>query len=215
MTAAPTAALHIPRINVETLLVPILGTSPLLVHQWSQKAKLQMLNAQQGIKTIKEPRDPQSEYEASLYRAGDDGYGIPSVAFKAATVSAARVYGKAVRMTELRQFLFFRGKMYKGNNGKFSCNQQLFLLDGTPQMREDMVTVGISGTDLRYRGEFTEWSTTLTVEYIKSSITKESVLGIIEAAGTTVGVGEWRPEKDGEFGTFKLDPSREVQVISA
>jgi len=29
-----------------------------------------------------------------------------------------------------------------------------------------------------------------------------------------VGVGEWRPEKRGDFGTFQIDSTREVQVLS-
>jgi hypothetical protein len=212
MPAAATqpAQLDITKIDVETLLVPIIGTMPLIVHNWSEKAKRQMLDTQQGKKNIKEPRDPQSEYEASFYRADDERYGFPSVAFKAATVSAARLYGKSVRMTELRQFLFFKGEMYPG------CNQALFLLTGEPKMREDMVTVGISGTDLRYRAEFPEgWTTELVVQYVKSAITRESVLSIISAAGLTVGVGEWRPEKNGEYGTFQIDESREITVISS
>ena len=203
--AVPTQ-LAIDKIEVEILQIPILGITPLIVHQWSEKAKRQMLNTQQGIKTMKEPRDPQAEYESSLYRAGEDRYGFPSVAFKAATVSAARLYGKSVRMTEQRQFLNYQGTMYP------TCNQSLVLLTGEPKMREDMVTVGISGTDLRYRAEFAEWSTELRVKYIKSAITKESILSLIEAAGLTVGVGEWRPEKDGEFGCFEIDKNRDITV---
>ena len=37
------ATVQIARINVERLLVPIRGTSPLIVHKFSQKAKQQML----------------------------------------------------------------------------------------------------------------------------------------------------------------------------
>jgi len=32
------------------MLVPIVGLTPLIVHQWSEKAKRQMLDAQQGVK---------------------------------------------------------------------------------------------------------------------------------------------------------------------
>jgi hypothetical protein len=205
--AAAPAQLDITKIDVETLLVPVVGTMPLIVHNWSEKAKRQMLDTQQGRKTIKEPRDPEAEFESSLYRTAD-GYGFPSVAFKAATVSAARLYGKSVRMTELRQFLFFRGVMSE------HCNQALFPIVGEPKMREDMVTVGISGTDLRYRAEFPDWTSELTVQYVKSAITRDSVLSIISAAGLTVGVGEWRPEKNGEYGTFEIDQAREITVIN-
>jgi len=30
-----------------------------------------------------------------------------------------------------------------------------------------------------------------------------------------VGVGEWRPEKNGDFGTYRIDPTRDVVVVSS
>jgi hypothetical protein len=199
----PTAA--IPPISAETIKVPLIGTAPLIVHNWSEKAKRQMLDAQQGRKTPKQIRDPQADYEASLYRT-DDGYGFPTLAFKAATVGAARFFGKSVKMTELRQFLFM--------NGVPSADRSQILtpIVGEPKMREDMVRVGMGGTDLRYRGEFLEWSVTLTVTYVTTALSRESVLSLIDAGGLGVGVGEWRPEKRGQNGTYAIDETREVEV---
>jgi hypothetical protein len=198
-------------------LVPIIGTSPLIVHNWSEKAKRQMLDKQQGRKAPKENRDPQAEYEASLYRIyreptgksakAVEAYGFPVVAFKAATTGAARFYDKSVSMVALRQFLFFKGIVTKADK------QELFEIVGEHRMREDMVTVGISGTDLRYRAEFPEWSTTLTVTYVKSCIDKRSVLSLIDAGGLGVGVGEWRPEKNGQMGCYCIDPDKKVEVL--
>jgi hypothetical protein len=44
------AAVQIDRIDAETLLVPIVGTSPLIVHNFSEKSKRAMLSSQQGRK---------------------------------------------------------------------------------------------------------------------------------------------------------------------
>jgi hypothetical protein len=197
----------IERIKAETLLVPIVGTAPLIVHKWSAKAKQQMLDAQQGRKAPKEHRDPQREYEESLYRTAD-GYGFPTLAFKAATVGAARFFGKSVRMTELRQFIFMTG--VASDDGA----QILTPITGEPKAREDMVRVGMGGTDLRYRAEFREWSATLTVTYVTTALARSSVLSLIDAGGLGVGVGEWRPEKRGQNGTYALDESREVEVLA-
>jgi hypothetical protein len=201
----PAAVTEIQRIAAETIEVPIVGTAPLIVHQWSAKAKQQMLDAQQGRKNVKEARDPEKDYLSSLYET-DDGYGFPVLAFKAATIGAARYFGKAVRMTELRQFLFFAGVP------SVDRTQILTPITGEPRMREDMVRVGMGGTDLRYRGEFVEWSATLIVTYVTNSISRESVLSLIDAGGMGVGVGEWRPEKRGQNGTYGLDESRKVKV---
>lgn len=204
-TDAP--AVVIDPIDSETLTVPIIGTAPLIMHAWSEKAKRQMLDAMQGRKTPKQAKDPNAEYEAAFYRTKDGGYGFPVLAFKAATVEASRFYGKTVTKVGLRQTLFFTGE-YSPTAG-----QSLVAITGEPQMREDVVRVGISGTDLRYRPEFPEWSTQLTVTYVKSSLTRDSVLSLIDAGGLGTGIGEWRPEKDGDFGTYRVDPTRTVEVI--
>ena len=94
--------IHIAKIASETLHIPIIGTTPLIMSRFSEKAKRKMLDAQQGRRTPKEIRNPEEEYEASMYRLGE-GHGFPAVAFKSATVAAARFYGKDVKMTELRQ----------------------------------------------------------------------------------------------------------------
>ena len=203
-----TDQIQLNKIDVETLNVPIIGTTPLIVHRWSDKAKRQMLDAQQGKKKVKEVRDPQADYESSFYRiATDDGdrYGFPVLAFKAATIGAARFYDKSVTMTSLRQMLFFKGILTKADP------QQLVEIDGEPHMREDVVRVG-QGTDLRYRGEFTEWSAVLNVSYVTSSLSRDSVLSLIDAGGMGVGIGEWRPQKSGEFGTYMIDHSREIEA---
>lgn len=203
MVDAP--AIHIQKIQAETLRIPIVGTASLIVHAWSQKAKQAMLDAQQGRKSPKTIRDPEADYRESLYLT-DDGYGFPVLAFKAATVGAARFFGKSVRMTELRQFLFMNGVPSKDRT------TLLTPIDGEPRMREDMVRVGM-GTDLRYRGEFVEWRAVLNVTYVTTALSRESVLSLVDAGGMGVGVGEWRPEKRGQNGTYTLDDDREVEIV--
>lgn len=206
------AMVQLTRIDAETLRVPIIGTSPLIVHNFSEKSRRQMLESQQGKKKVKEIRDPRAEYEAAFYRIahedGTEGYGFPVTAFKAATTGAARFYDKSVTMTALRQFLFMRGVMSKGDP------QMLVEINGEPEMREDVVRLGGASrsADLRYRPMFPEWSCVLEVTYVKSSIDRNSVLSLIDAGGMGIGVGEWRPEKRGEFGTYAVDVSKEIEV---
>lgn len=207
MTAATEPQVVIDQIAAETIRVPIVGTAPLIVHRFSEKAKRQMLDNMQGRKSPKEIKDPAAEYDAAFYRLKGGGYGFPAIAFKAATIGGVRFYGKNITMTACKQFLFFRGEV--GADG-----QALASIKGEPRMREDVVRVGRGGADLRYRPEFPEWSTELTVIYVTSALTRGSVLSLIDAGGMGVGVGEWRPEKDGDFGTYQIDPTREVEVIS-
>lgn len=214
--SAGEGTLEVKQIASQTALIPILGTAPLITHRWSEKSKRQMLDAQQGRKSPKEPRDPEAEFQGSMYRMQleENGvtrhaYGFPSVAFKAATVSAARLFDKSVTMVQLRQLLFFRGFVTPADD---QALVEIILPEGAePVMREDTVRVG-QGTDLRYRAMFTDWRAELRVTFVPNAISKDSVLTLINAGGMT-GVGEWRPQKGGEYGTYELDESREVRFI--
>ena len=206
-------AIYIEKLNTETLLVPIVGTSPLIVHNFGEKSKRQMLEAQQGTKKVKEKRDPEAEFRSSLYRIenkdGSEAYGFPVTAFKAATVSASRFYGKVIPMTQIRQFMFFKGILTPGDP------QQLVPIEGEPRMREDVVRLAGAGrpADLRFRAEFPEWRAVLEVRYVATSLARDSVLSLIEAGGMGVGVGEWRPERNGDFGTYAIDVERGVEIV--
>lgn len=200
-----TAQVAIDRIQSLTMSVPILGVTPLLVNRFSEKAKRQLLNAAQGKQTPKVPKDPEAEFKACLYEIEDGVYGFPADAFKQATVGAARFYGKAVSMTGLKQFVFMHGVP--------SADRALVPIEGEPTMREDVVRVGRGGTELRYRPSFFPWRCDLKVTFFSSVITQESVLSLIDAGGLAVGIGDWRPERDGTFGTFQVDPDRAVTVV--
>ena len=68
-----------------------------------------------------------------------------------------------------------------------------------------MVRVGMGTADLRYRGEFANWSADLTVKYnANGPFSLEAIVNIINAGGLICGVGEWRPEKDGQNGMFHI-----------
>ena len=186
------------RIQRKTAVIEVTGTAPLIVHRWSEKAREMMLSAQQGKKAPKTLKDPQADYESSMYRFEDGGHGFPIMAFKSATVKGgARLFGKSVKMTELRQMLTFHPDGF-GTDGT-----QLVRIAGEPEIREDMVRVGMGTADIRYRAMYREWSALLRVEFVPSVIDLDSVVALVDAGGTN-GVGEWRPEKSGSFGTYEV-----------
>lgn len=213
-TPGPTEApIQIQRLSTEVIAVPVIGTTPLIIHRFTEKAKKQMLDGMQGVKNLKAPKDPEQDYLAAFYRMDDGACGVPTLGLKSATVGAARYFGKSVTMVGLKQALFFVGETTK------STGELLTRLDThtEPWMREDVVTVGINGHDLRYRPQFDEWSLTLTIRYVTSSITRDSVVALVDAGGMGGGLGEWRPEKGkagGQYGTFTVDPSRNIEVVS-
>jgi len=82
-------------------------------------------------------------------------------------------------------------------------------------MREDMVRVGMGTADLRYRGEFADWSAKLLVRYNANVLSESQILNILNVAGFAVGVGEWRPERDGMSGMFHVADEQEYRALEA
>jgi hypothetical protein len=198
MDSVSAATIRLQKIERQTAYIDIVGTSPLIVHRWTEKAKEMMLNAQQGRKTPKQPKDPIADYEGSIFRFPDGGHGFPTLGFKAATVTGAgRTYGKSVKMTELRIALSFIV------DGIGVGGDALTRITGDPMMREDMVRVGMGTADLRYRAQYTDWSARLTIQYMPHLIDIDTVVALVDAGGCN-GVGEWRPEKDGVYGTYQV-----------
>lgn len=188
MTAAP-VTIQIPRVEIRRMEIILIGDSPLICHKWSDKAKRMMLDKQMKRATKgKDAKEPEQDYRDSLYEHPDGGFGFPAVAFKSAAVSACRYLN--MKMTEARGAFHVIGEMVK--------------VQGEPRMREDMVRVGMGTADIRYRGEFPEWQVSLEVRYNASVLSPEQIVNLFNVAGFGVGVGEWRPEKDGSYGMFHV-----------
>lgn len=194
---AETVRIEVPKININHMELVLIGDSPLISHRWSEKARKQMLDKQmKKAKTAKEAKDPERDFRESLYDHPDGGYGFPCVAFKNAAVGACR-FSDGIKMTEAR--------------GAFHVVGELAKIEGhEPTMREDMVRVGMGTADIRYRGQFEKWSVRLFIDYNRDALSPEQIVNLFNLAGFGVGVGEWRPEKDGSYGRFHVASEKEA-----
>lgn len=199
-------------VKPATLELTIKGLTPLLVHNFGAKAIKQILDKQLGVaKTARAKKDPFLDFCESLYlinpkklpkkriEAGQhlkyipDTFGFPASAFKKAMVQACS-FVEGVKKTWIRGIVHIHGNLIPIKYSKLV-------------MRQDTVRVGPFGkksADIRFRGEFHDWSMKLKISYNKNMITHEQIAMLINNAGFAVGVGEWRPEKDGSHGTFAL-----------
>lgn len=202
-------------LDIRSVPIRIVGDTPLIVHAWSEKAKRMMLDAQTGAtKTkAKEKRDPFDDFIQSLYwltgkpeestpeafeEALKNGakFGFSAGAIKMAANSAA------YRMKWVKNQMELRGSYFI----KTEWGDMAEIKGDAPIMREDMVRIGMGSADLRYRGEFKNWYIDCTIEYnANGAMSLEQIINCINAGGYTVGIGEWRPEKDGNFGMFHVE----------
>lgn len=58
---------------------------------------------------------------------------------------------------------------------------------------------------MRHRPLFPEWSAEFTIYYDEQQFTENIVKEILENAGAFVGIGDYRPERGGPFGRFKVE----------
>jgi hypothetical protein len=199
------ADIEIKRIARREAEIRIIGTAPLIVHRFDEKARGIMLDAQQGRKKAKEPRDPEAEAERALHRLPDGAYGFPATGFKAATVGGSRYFNdKKLSQVLLKQAIFVVGE----------GPDMLVRLDtNEPKTREDVVRIGMGTANLCYRPMFDPWAVVLRVVYVPSIMSLESVIALVDAGGLG-GVGEWRPSSKssatGVYGTFAVDETADI-----
>lgn len=198
------AAISLKPIARAKMTFGIRGTSPVIMHQWTEKAKREMRDKQQeGKKTkARDLRKPEDEAESATYRTADGDVGIPAMALKASIVAAAHK-DIGIEKTLVRKALFLICED-PGLVIPFSeCDE--------PIVREDMVRIGMGSADLRYRPEFRNWKATVEFEIDAELLQDTDVLALVGRAGFGVGICEWRPEKGGEFGRYEIDPNVPVR----
>lgn len=208
-------AFELPKIDIKFLTVEVVGDSPLIVHKWSEKAKKEMLDKQMKKATKgKEAKDPEMDFYESMYWLNDlpvnkDGeiekktyekalasgkarFGFPAIAFKACAIDAAFQQGLVAKKTTIR--------------GAFHIIDEYVEIEGQPEMLESMVQIGGMSkvADIRYRGMFPKWKARLNIRYNAASISPEQILTFLNFGGFSNGVGEWRPSRDGGYGTFHV-----------
>jgi len=183
--------IELPAMNIKLAEIFLIGDSPLISHKWSEKSKKEIRDKQQKkAKTAKDIRNPNAEFEDSLYHIEGGGYGFPAVAFKAAAVNACS-HVDGITKVHAR--------------GAFHIMCELVTIEGDePVQREDMVRVGMGVADLRYRGEFKKWHCKIPVRFNANVLSLEQITNIFDTAGFSTGVGEWRPQKNGDYGMFHV-----------
>ena len=203
-------------VKPRVMELTITGLTPLLVHNFGAKAIRQILDKQIGeAKTIRAKKDPFADFVESLYVINPkrvpkqkleadgewqyvpDTFGFPASAFKKAMVAACS-FVDGIPKTWVRGLIHVHSQF--GNLVPIKYKRLV--------MQQDTVRVGPFGrkvADIRFRGCFHDWSIRLRISYNENAIKAPQIGMLLNNAGFSVGIGEWRPEKDGSFGTFAIE----------
>lgn len=187
-------------VNEQRLLLTLQNRegSPMVQHKWSEKAKEMMRRKKSGKKTkAREACDPQQEGHDATYLTEKGEFGIDAMAIKSSIIGAAHK-DLGIEKTLVKKALFIHCK------DKHRC---LPMRCAEPTIREDHVRLTGNTADLRYRPEFSEWEIDIIIDYDADLLKADDIVNLINRAGFGVGIGEWRPEKGGDWGRYQVKPS--------
>jgi hypothetical protein len=184
-------AINLPEMDIQRMTIYIEGETELICNRFSPEAQEEILNKHKSEPTAgREKLDPEAKYKASLYAHPDGGYGFPGSGFKKAAVAACTSLKGKLKKTAVRQ--------------AFHVIEDLVRIQGEPYMRQDNTKPPRGGAQVRFRGAFKNWATQVTIRFNARALSKEEIINIFNVAGFAVGVGDWRPERDGKHGMFRV-----------
>lgn len=197
-------------IKLKEVQVTIKGTTPLIVNNFNEKSRQQIIDAQMKKAKSKNLRNPIEDFMRANYwltempteftteafdKALKEGakFGFPAKGIKASIASGAYRNG----MTKDKVSIY----------GAFLIPQELVEINYKEVvMREDYVRIAHGGTDVRFRPQFNDWSMTFTIEYNENgAYSLEQIINFINVGGFSCGLGEMRIEKGGNFGSYIVD----------
>lgn len=177
----------------------VLGDSPLIMHRYPFKAWMELVlpskhqNRAALEQTLKHV--PIEEYRESTYQNRDvkrpAQFHLPNGMF-AGCIAQTGVDIPGASRAVLERL-----------TRVIDINIDLF---GIPQIFCAMVrNSGQNRTpDVRTRAIFPQWACGITVRYIKPQLTERNITNLMGAAGMINGIGDWRGEKGGPYGAFKI-----------
>lgn len=204
----------IPEIRLERHSLYLVGNAPLIVHAFPEKQRKAMIQKQmKEAKGGRDARDPVAETEASRYRLPDGRDGFPAVGFKAAAVTACTSLADVTKVAA-RQAFRVGGIPMNGDGaveGSYVRTALVPLVAHEPAMREDVVRLSgpSRSAEMRYRPEYSVWGVELDIVLNPQVVSIGQLASMFQAAGHGVGIGDYRPERDGDCGTFDVVSGKE------
>lgn len=198
MPAKAESVITLQPIQRQTMRVRIVGDSPLICHRFDEKARKIMLDKQQKkAAQAKAAKDPEADFNAARYVMEDGRDDFPAAGVKKAIANAFR-FSDGIKKVEIN------GALHVEPGAELipiDCREMV--------MREDTVRISMS-TDIRFRPEYRDWSMEFCVVFNSRAISPEQIVNLVNIAGFGIGIGEWRPERSGQFGMFHVAADGEV-----
>jgi|GEM_PF-546212 len=191
-----------------TAIIPIVGTAPLVLNAFSQKAidtiiETQRAGSQSRKGRKREPKDFEAAYQGAMHRSREGWYGIPCSAFRNAAISACRVSGFRMTLAKLSCFILPDG--FDAVTGQPLTK----ITKGEPVRNIMPARPKLGGVDIRARPLWEEgWEMNVHVQWDLDQFSADDVLNLFWRVGMQVGIGEGRHDSRDSaglgWGTFAI-----------
>jgi len=181
-----------PRMRVAAF--KIRGTSPLVMHNFSQKSRKEMMDkmaagSQAKSKKVRTPRDYDDDFEKAKHVSTAGWYGIPAKAFSCAMISSCKI--ASFVMTRAKISVFIEADGYDVSDGTPLVRMES---PNEPERVEHYVRPEKGGTDIRVRPMWREWSVSLRVRWDEDILSAADITNLLMRAGMQVGILEGRAD---------------------
>jgi len=199
-TPADNGEINVVRVETGTLTVALVGTTPMIFNSMNKHIMEALL-----LPPVKKKRaelesslkhDPMSEFRRSPTKIDDPKaptlLAVLSTAVKGALRTAALDLPGATK-AQIGRLTYVHGERVP--------------VYGVPKLLCSVVRNSDPGRtpDVRTRCIVPRWAAIASITFSKPQLRETAVANLMAAAGLTVGIGDWRPEKgSGNFGQFRL-----------
>lgn len=179
------------------ILITIAGSSPLLCNRFTEAAELAVSNGTSAALKTGRKGTPREQATPRLYTDSTGKPGIPGANVFAALISAGRFIKCGKRtLTTAKSSLVPAGLLVT----------DLFCpIDGEWEVDSRSVVIPATGGRVMcYRPRFDAWQLTFTAQVDEGLFTADLARQLVDEAGGKIGLGDFRPERRGPFGRFKV-----------
>lgn len=196
--------IELPPIEEIVALVHIKGETNLILNPFTAQVIQQLLDAQAGKKAQKKAKSVDDEMAKRIQKLPSGKIGFSALAFKKAMISATLSF-KGLKTAHVKQGCFIDPDGHDENGCPL-----IELTTSKPEALKAHVKNQTGVADIRVRPMVSKWSCTLRMTITPSILSLEAALSVLRVAGRSVGVGDWRPERSGDYGRFAIE---KVEVL--
>lgn len=191
---------------MQTLTIKLTGNGPILMHSDRLANPLDPIKKKMATISGKRKKTDEDheqmariEWEAGMYHDADIGPYIPGRMLKAGLIAGAKKTKDSPKVKSGVLVMTDKSPLeYKGPRDI----EKMWAAGSFADIRSVVVQ---RARLMRCRPIFSDWSATFELMFDDTVVDRADILRFAETCGQMIGIGDYRPEKGGDFGRFCVE----------